>query len=61
MKTKYAIKLMLSADDWIYVTEDTEAPMFHIHPVLFDSRQAAEKHAEIWNKRFTKVVRWREK
>ena len=61
MKTKYAIKLMLSADDWIYVTEDKEAPMFHIHPMLFDSRQAAEKHAEIWNKRFTKVVRWREK
>lgn len=52
---------MLSADDWIYVTEDTEAPMFHIHPMLFDSRQAAEKHAEIWNNRFTKVVRWREK
>ena len=51
---------MLSADDWIYVTEDTEAPMFQIHPMLFDSRKAAEEHAEIWNNRFTKVVRWRE-
>ena len=60
MKTKYAIKLMLSADDWIYVTEDTEAPMFQMRPMLFNSRQEAEEHAGIWNNRFTKVVRWRE-
>jgi len=61
MKTKYAIKLMLSADDWIYVTEDTEAPMFQIHPMLFNTRHEAEEHAETWNKRVTKVVRWRER
>jgi len=52
---------MLSADDWIYVTEDTEAPMFQIHPMLFNTRHEAEEHAETWNKRVTKVVRWRER
>lgn len=61
MKTKYAVKVMLSKDDWIYVTEPT-GTMFEVKPVLFDSRQEAEEHASIWgNKHVAKVIRWRNK
>ena len=60
MKTKYAIKVMLSADDWIYVTENNDSTMFELRPMLFNTRQAAEEHANIWgNKNVAKVVRWR--
>jgi len=58
MKTKYAIKVMLSADDWIYVTEP-EGSMFELKPILFNSRQEAEEHAAMWG--VSKVVRWRNK
>ena len=58
MKTKYAIKIMLSADDWIYVTKP-EGTMFEVRPILFNSRQEAEVHAAIWG--VSKVVRYREK
>ena len=58
MKTKYAIKVMLAADDWIYVTEP-EGTMFEVRPVLFDTRAEAEEHAAIWG--VSKVVRWRNK
>ena len=58
MKTKYAIKVMLSADDWIYLTEP-DGSMFEVRPVLFNSRQEAEEHAAIWG--VSKVVRYREK
>lgn len=58
MKTKYAIKVMLSKDDWIYLTEPSESTMFEVKPVLFNSRQEAEEHAKIWG--VHKVVRYRE-
>lgn len=52
---------MLSKDDWIYVTEP-DGTIFEVRPVLFNSRQQAEEHADIWgNKKVAKVVRYREK
>ena len=59
MKTQYAIKIMLSKDDWVYLTEQDETTMFGLRPVLFKTRQEAEQHAEQWG--VHKVVRWREK
>jgi hypothetical protein len=58
MKTTYAIKVYLSKDDWIYVTEPS-GTMFEINPVLYQSRKQAELAASIWGKIFTKVVRYR--
>lgn len=60
MKTKYAVKVMLSKDDWIYITEP-EGTMFEVRPILFNTRELAEEHAKIWGKDASKVVRWREK
>jgi len=60
MKTKYAVKVMLSKDDWIYITEP-EGTMFEVRPILFNTRELAEEHAKIWDKDASKVVRWREK
>lgn len=57
MKTKYAIKVMLSKDEWIYVTEPKENTMWEVTPLLFNSRQVAEEHARIWG--VSKVVRYR--
>lgn len=48
MKTKYAIKVMLSKDDWIYVTKPGDVNPFEVSPVLFNTRQEAEEHAKIW-------------
>lgn len=59
MKTRYAIKVMLSKDDWIYVTEPKESSMFELRPLLFKTRQEAEEHAATWG--VHKVVRWRDK
>ena len=62
---KYAIKIMLAADDWIYITEDTHGKCWDLKPVLFSSRQEAETHAKIWRKnskdrdRFVKVVEYK--
>lgn len=62
MKTHYAIKLMLAADDWIYLTEP-EGTMFEVRPVLFNTRELAEEHAKIWRLKgkeaCVKVVRYR--
>ena len=62
MKTKYAIKLMLAKDDWIYLTEST-GTMFEVTPVLFDSREIADEYAKTWRLKgkeaCIKVVRWR--
>ena len=44
---KWAIKIMLAADDWIYVTE-SDGTMFEVRPVLFDSFEDADKAATIW-------------
>ena len=60
MKTKYAVKVMLSKDDWIYVTEP-DGRMFEVRPMLFNTRELAEEHAKIWGKDASKVVRWRNK
>lgn len=64
MMTKYAIKVMLSKDDWIYVTKP-DGNMFEVKPVLFNSRQEAEEFAQTWRiagkEAFVKVVRYREK
>ena len=63
MKTRYAVKIALSVDDWIYVTEKDENTMFEVRPVLFNTRQEAEEHAAIWRqngrKEYIKVVRYR--
>ena len=62
MKTKYAVKVMLSKDDWIYVTQPGESIMWEVTPMLFTSRQEAEEHARIWgNEDVARVVRWRKK
>lgn len=45
---KYAVKVQLAVDDWIYVTEDTGQCSFDLCPVLFDSREAAEQFADGW-------------
>ena len=61
MTTKYAVKVMLSKDDWIYVTEP-DGTMFEVRPILFNTRELAEEHAAIWgNKDVARVVRWRKK
>lgn len=62
MKTKYAIKVMLSKDDWIYVTEP-DRTMFEVRPMLFKTRDAAEDFADSWRQKgkeaYIKVVRYR--
>lgn len=60
---KYAVKIMLSADDWIFVTEDTHGKCWDLTPVLFDDIQEAERFANIWRKkyndnRYVKVVEY---
>ena len=47
---KYAIKIMLAADDWIYVSEPT-GTMFEVRPLLFDTLDAAREHSKIWMKK----------
>jgi hypothetical protein len=59
--SKYAVKVMLSKDDWIYVTEP-DGTMFEVRPILFNTRELAEEHARIWgNEDVARVVRWRKK
>jgi hypothetical protein len=62
MKTRYAIKLMLATDDWIYLTEPS-GTMFEVNPVLYKSRKEAEVFANSWRKKgkeaCVKVVRYR--
>ena len=62
MKNKYAIKVMIAKDDWIYVTVQGETDKWDVSPLLFNSRQVAEEHARIWgNEDVARVVRWRKK
>ena len=60
---KYAVKVMLAVDDWIYITEDTGGNCWDLKPVLFDSRKAAEKYANAWRikdrRRTVKVVEYK--
>ena len=58
MKTKYAIKIYLSRDDWIYITE-SRGNMYELEPMLYESRKEAELATSIWGKKCTKVVRYR--
>ena len=58
---KYAVKIMLSADDWIYVTEDTRDNCWDLVPVVFNDKKEADKFAKTWHHkyngtRFVKVV-----
>ena len=57
---KFAVKVMLAVDDWIYVTEGTRGKCWDLKPVLFDTRPEAEEYAKSWTKkgveRFVKVV-----
>lgn len=59
---KYAVKIMLAVDDWIYITEDTGGNCWDLQPVLFDSRKEAEKYADVWRikdrRRTVKVVEY---
>ena len=62
MMSKYAVKVMLSKDDWIYVTHPGESNMWEVTPMLFNTRELAEEHARIWgNEDVARVVRWRNK
>ena len=59
----YAIRINLSENDWIYVTEDNGGNCWDLTPVLFDDIQNAERFAEIWRKkykdnRYVKVVEY---
>lgn len=47
--TQYAVKVPFPLDqdgDMLYVTEGDSK--FHLRPMLFASRTAAEQHAKIW-------------
>ena len=57
--TQYAIKVMLSVDDWIYVTEDCKGNPWNLQPRLFSSRKIAEDWAEQVGWKMYKVVRYR--
>jgi hypothetical protein len=48
---KYAVKIMLAADDWIYITEDTHGKCWDLNPVLFETQEQAEDFAKSWRKR----------
>jgi len=59
---KYAIKIQLAADDWIFITEK-QGTMFELQPVLYDTEQEAWEAAEIWLKKekrkdFVQVVEY---
>lgn len=64
MGSEYAIKVMLSVDDWIYVTEDSRGDLNNINPVLFKSKEDAENFANTWRLKgkeaYVKVVRYKE-
>ena len=44
---KYAIKVNLAVDDWIYITEHTRHCM-ELVPVTFDDIESAENFAITW-------------
>ena len=45
---KYAVKVKLSENDWLYVTEDIARCDLELRPMLFDSREHAELFAQGW-------------
>ena len=48
---KYAIKVMLSKDDWIYVTVDKGFCDWDLQPKLFDTLEEAEAFADSWRQK----------
>ena len=44
---KYAIKIHLAADDWIFMTDPKDI-VFDLSPVLYDNIDDAQKAAEAW-------------
>lgn len=59
---KYAIRVQLAADDWIFITEG-EGSMFELQPVLYDTEHEAWEAADIWikegqRKNFVQVVEY---
>lgn len=54
--TKYAIKVMIAKDDWLYVTE---GDAFNTQPVLFNNLDEARQHRKIWGtEEVAKVVEY---
>mgnify|MGYP007047704071 CR=1 FL=1 len=49
---KYAVKINLAVDDWIYVTQDNKGNCWDLTPVTFLDISEAEDFAEIWRKRY---------
>ena len=58
MVSKYAIRIFLNDDDWIYLTE-AGGTMFEVVPKLFKTRKEAEKYSELFNN--IEIVRYRNK
>lgn len=62
--TKYAIKIMLATDDWIYVTKDKGYCDWDMEPMLFETYEEADNFANTWRKvgkeQFVKVVEYDE-
>jgi len=57
---KYAIKLELADDDWIYVTEDNSENCWDLTVKTFDNIKDAKQFASIWKSKNTKVVEYGE-
>jgi len=64
MTPKFGIKVMLAKDDWIWVIKKDDSAMFGISPILYDSKEEAEKFAKEWRvsgkEAFVKVVEYGE-
>lgn len=48
---KYAVKVMLAADDWIFVTKDTRGKCWDLVPETFNTVQEAEQFANSWRRK----------
>jgi hypothetical protein len=48
----YAVKIMLSKDDWIFVTKDTGGNCWDLTPETFDDKKDAERFAGLWRKNY---------
>lgn len=59
MTSKFGIKVMLSKDDWVWVTKQD---LGTLAPIVYDTYQEAEKFAASWRlsgkEAFVKVVEY---
>jgi hypothetical protein len=55
---KYAVKLELAEDDWIYITEDNSNNCWELIVKTFDNAKDAKQFASIWKQKNTKVVEY---